>query len=67
MGHPSPLDAKRKRPKQFIKNFSLFIKQCYHIFEKKTQKNDAFSKCTVCDSKKSTFIEEHEASRLLST
>ena len=24
--------------KQFIKDFSLFIKQCYHIFEKKNRR-----------------------------
>ena len=52
------------RRSQFIEDFILFIKQCYHVVwsagkiqklkiqkleEKKTGKNNALSKCEVCD------------------
>ena len=62
-----------KRLKQFIEDFSLFIKQYYHIVwsvEKNIESESLkvvntkngrillLSKCAVCDSKKSTFIKE---------
>ena len=68
--------------KQFIKDFSLFIKQCYCIFwsvEKNTEsknpkvittKNGRImlsSKCEVCGSKKPKFIKDQEAGGLLSS
>ena len=67
--------------KQFIENFSLFIKQCYRNVwsvnkrESKTPKivktkNEwimLLSKCAVRDSRKSRFIKEQEDSGLLSS
>ena len=62
-----------KRLKQFIEDFSLFIKQYYHIVwsvEKNIESESLkvvntkngrillLSKCAACDSKKSTFIKE---------
>ena len=66
---------------KFIEYFSLFIKQCYHnvlsvekIQKVKIQKLQGkkgrimlLSKCAVCDSRKSEFIKEYEASGLLSS
>ena len=63
----------------FIEDFSLFIKQCYHIVwslgkiqkEKskictvKKRKNNAFIKFAMRDSKKSKYIKQQEASGLL--
>ena len=37
------------------------------VARKKKQKKYPFSKCAVCDSKKSKFIKEQEASGLLSS
>ena len=68
--------------RKFIEDFSLFIKQCYHIFcrvEKiqkvKIQKLQAqknrrimlLSKCAVRDSKKLKFMKQEEARGLLSS
>ena len=72
---------KIQRLQQLIKDFNAFIKQCYHIVwsvEKTDSKNPRvanikkektmlFSKCAVCESKKSTFFKEQEASKLLSS
>ena len=60
---------------KFIKDFSLFIKQCYRIlkYRKNTESKNKkiaktkngrimlFSKSAVCDSKKSKFIKQEEA------
>ena len=67
--------------KQFIEDFSLFIKQFYRFVlsvknteskNPKAVKNEngtimLLSKCTVCDSKKLRFIKEQDASGLLSS
>ena len=53
--------------KQFIEDFSLFIKQCYGIVwsakvvKTKNGRIMLLSKFEVCDSKKSKFIKEQEA------
>ena len=66
---------------KFIEDFSLFIKQCYHIawsVEKNTEgKNPKvartknriiiLSKFVVCDSKILKFVKEQEVSGLLSS
>ena len=63
-----------------MEDFNLFIKQCYRIIwsekniesknpkfaETKNGKKMLLSKCEVCDSKKSKFMKEQEASGLLS-
>ena len=72
---------KIERLQQLIKDFNVFIKQCYNIVwsvEKtdsknarvantKKEKTMLFSKCAVCESKNSTFFKEQEASKLLSS
>ena len=72
-------EIKKYRLHQYIKDFSLFIKQCYLILwsaekiqEVKTQslkrqigKLILLSKWAVCHIKKLRFIKEHQASGLL--
>ena len=58
--------------KNLIKDFNLFLKQCDGLasrVEKTKRKNSSFAKtnigktsCAMCDSKKSRFIKEKEAS-----
>ena len=66
---------------KFIENFSLFIKHCYRIvwsvekiqkakmqkLKGKKRKKMLLLKCGKCDSKKSKFIKQQEASGLLSS
>ena len=67
--------SKIQRLNQFIEDFSLFIKQCYHIVwsvekilsKTKNGRTSLLSEYAVCDSKKSKFINEQKASGLLSS
>ena len=63
------VDSKQK----FIEDFSLFVKQFYHIVwnpkvaSTKTERIMLLSKSEVSDSKNSKFIKQQEASGLLSS
>ena len=66
---------------KFIKDFSLFIKQCYcfarsaekmqkvkiQLARTKNGRMMLLSKCVVYDSKKLNFVSQQEASELLSS
>ena len=58
---------KEEMKNQSIKNFSLFLKQCYRMVRTKNGRIMLLPKCEVCDSKKSKFIKRQETSGLLSS